>query len=232
MKGAADLLAFGIEHVLMPIVVWSLTFATIAVVLGILGAHWASKRWSGGSGRVWAGRAVLIVGCFLVPFGIAVFHAVPFAVTRGLASGLERATPSVTGWVMDLTTSHAMTLLDVKNSDVVLDVSAVASGLARAIANSAPESSGSLRGMFLIAQRECLKLLDRTIRTLGPADGRVTWRALERAARDRAVAESHLVFGGFAAALRATALAHLLWAAILILICQALAVLGYRAVRR
>lgn len=226
-----EVLRFGVDHLLVPIVFWSVVFMGGAGISGMFVAKWLSRRTPGpGPARTWPAQVVLIAGCFLLPAGVALFHAVPFAWSRGVASGIESATPAVTGWLMDLTTSEAMKLFDVKDSEVALDISAVTSTLAAAIEAREREAARGSAGILALARIEGLKLLDRTMRTIAPNNGRITWRELERAARERAIADSRLFLGVFVASLRASALGYLISAVFLTLACQALAVVGYRLI--
>jgi hypothetical protein len=117
----SDLLAFGLRNGLLPLAVWSTLFVVAAIVVGALAAWWSLRFIRAAnaaglqcpSGRLWCGFAIIVAGCFLIPFAISLFHAIPFAIQRGLASGIEQAMPNAVGWVVDLATSNTTTVLAV-----------------------------------------------------------------------------------------------------------------------
>ena len=111
------LLWFAITNLLVPLIVWSTVFVLVAVVAGLPMSRWCVVRMRGrhadsalsGTHRGLLGAWIVVV-LFVLPAGIALFNAVPFAASRGLAQIIERSEPETTQWVADLIAKHGAAL--------------------------------------------------------------------------------------------------------------------------
>ena len=112
-----SLLWFAVTNFLVPLIVWSAVFVVVTIVLAIPMARWcvvrmrpvdASGRMS--SNRRWLLRTWIVVVLFILPPGIALFNAVPFAASRALALMIEDSEPGTTKWVADFVAQHGDTL--------------------------------------------------------------------------------------------------------------------------
>jgi hypothetical protein len=233
-----ELLAFGLRHVLLPLVLASAVFMSVAFAAGLVVAWWASRpaRVSADArprprGRRWTGRVILAIGCLAAPVAIALFHAVPFAVERALADAIERAAPASIDWIMDLAARHAMSALGVGNEDTALDVGALRQRVTSALAAAqADRSRGwTWRGVRALAQAQFLALVQRVLAGMD-ATSVITWRELSARAASLARAGGGGAFATTVAALRATASAHVVWALLLVAACDAISVAVYRLI--
>lgn len=113
-----DLLWFAVTNLIVALVVWTAVFVGVTFLLAIPVTRWCvrlMRRAGALPGGIGAGRrqllyAWIVVVVFLLPAGIALFNAVPFAVSRGLARLIEDAEPETTKLIVDVIRAHAPTL--------------------------------------------------------------------------------------------------------------------------
>lgn len=180
-----DLFWFGVSNLIVPLAVWSGIFVAAAVVVAVPTGVWCGRRIrrARASGRMLSTPRVLLLwllavaGLFAIPAAIAVIHAVPFAIERGLAQILERSAPEAAVRITDLASSHVASLIGVGDDHTLVDVGALQARTEAALEElrEAASSRSGFARVYDIAATMCLRAVQAALADAGPADGRVSW---------------------------------------------------------
>ena len=112
-----SLLWFTVTNLLIPLIVWSAIFVGAALIVAVPVARWGMRKVRSANpakplpaAAVWLLRAWNIVVLYILCAGIAWFHAIPFAASRGLAQIIEQSGPETTRWVTQWIVDNAALL--------------------------------------------------------------------------------------------------------------------------
>ena len=108
---------FALTNLLVPLIVWSAVFVAVSLVAAYPVARWCMRKVRRANPEkplsktaMWLLRAWNIVVLYILCAGIAWFHAIPFAASRGLAHIIEDSGPETTRWVTQWIVDNAALL--------------------------------------------------------------------------------------------------------------------------
>lgn len=229
-----SLLWLAVTEFLVPLVVWSVVSVAISLIIAVPTTRWCVTRLrragsQRGATSAWLLRACIVVVLFVLPCGIALFHAVPFAVTRGLAQFVERSAPDAATWMTDLASGQVASLLDITHDDTLADTYELQARTEAAIAEleASRETASTFAWIQNIATEKTLRLVHAALGQLAPAGGLVKWRDVTERARSLAKSGSSAMLSDFVTGLHLAAWGQVLSGIGLVVLCHVLAVIVF-----